>query len=279
MEKSDTRIKHTNEDYLELVSNLQKLIRIILLEIRGEVRELTDILFLYSLARACVQIDSIFRLWDVEHYSDSLILYRTQVERLLTLHYLIDTKTIQEFDDWSFIENYENRNKAKSNPEHKQFLTKEFWTESRKRIEKYQRLKKEKTQWKRPNFSQLEEIAKKHDLLFLFKYGYRYASGFVHPLSSDGEEEFELVTGIPSRNKKEHDTTPIINNSVVVLIFIIELALNETSFEWNEYVFKVLSSSKDFIEHKSLDYKENMKIVEYMIENNYKIYRNILPNN
>jgi hypothetical protein len=271
MEKSDTRIKHTKEEYLDLVSVLQRLIRIVILEIREEVRELTDILFLYSLARACVQIDSIFRLWDLEHYSDSLILYRTQVERLLTLHYLVDTKTIKEFDDWSFIENYENRNNAKSDQEHNQFLTKEFWTESRERIEKYQRLKKEKVSWKRPDSSQLEDIARKHNLLFLYKYGYRYASGFVHPLSSDGEAEFELVTGIKAKNKKENDTTPIINNSVVVLIFIIDLALNETNFEWNEYVFKILSSSKDFIENKSLDYKENMKIVEYMIENNYKI--------
>ena len=180
---------------------------------------------------------------------------------------------------WSFIENYENRNKAKSDQEHNQFLTKEFWAESRKRIEKYQKLKKEKVSWKRPNSSQLEDIAKKHDLLFWYKYGYRYASGFVHPLSSDGEAEFELVTGINAKNKKENDTTPIINNSVVVLIFIIELALNETNFEWNEYVFKILSSSKDFIENKSLDYKENMKIVEYMIENNYKIYKRILPIN
>jgi len=279
MEKSDKRIKHTGEEYLELVSILQRLIRIILLEIRKEVRELKDILFLYSLARACVQIDSIFRLWQLEHYSDCLILYRTQVERLLTLHYLVDTNTIKEFDDYSFIENYENRNKAKSDTEHNKLLTKEFWAESRKRIEKYQRLKKEKVSWQRPNSSQLEDIAKKHDLLFLYKYGYRYASGFVHPLSSDGEAEFELVTGITPKDKKVYDTTPTINNSVVVLIFIIELALNETNFEWNEYVFKILSSSKDFIENKTLDYKENMKIVEYMIKNNYKIYKNILPNN
>ena len=279
MEKSDKRIKHTGEEYLELVSILQRLIRIILLEIRKEVRELKDILFLYSLARACVQIDSIFRLWQLEHYSDCLILYRTQVERLLTLHYLVDTNTIKEFDDYSFIENYENRNKAKSDTEHNKLLTKEFWAESRKRIEKYQRLKKEKVSWQRPNSSQLEDIAKKHDLLFLYKYGYRYASGFVHPLSSDGETEFELVTGVTPKDKKVYDTTPIINNSVVVLIFIIELALNETNFEWNEYVSKILSSSKDFIENKTLDYKENMKIVEYMIKNNYKIYKNILPNN
>ena len=273
MEKSDIRITHTYEDYLELTTTIQKLIKIMLLELRTEVKEFKDIMFLYSLARAGVQIESILDLWELQHYSDCLILYRTQVERLLTLHYLIDSDTIQEFDEWSFIQNYENRNKAKSDREHSKFLVNKFWTESRRRIEKYQRLKKENVTWTRPSSSKLEEIAKKHDLLFLYKYGYKYASGFVHPLSSDGEEEFGLVTGIQPKNGKQFDTIPIINNSIVVLIFIVKLALDETNFSWNEYVFKVLNSAEDFIVEHSPDYKEHMKVVEYMIENDIKIYK------
>jgi len=273
MKKSDIRITHTYEDYLELTTTIQRLIKIILLELRTEVKEYKDIMFLYSLARASVQIESILNLWELQHYSDCLILYRTQVERLLTLHYLIDTDTIQDFDKWSFIQNYENRNDAKSDREHSKFLVNEFWTESRRRIEKYQRLKKENIIWTRPNSNELEKVAKKHDLHFSYKYGYKYASGFVHPLSSDGEEEFGLVTGIKPRNRIKFDTTPIINNSVVVLIFIVKLALNETNFSWNEYVFKVLNSAGDFISENSLDYKEHMKVVEYMIENDIKIYK------
>jgi len=231
-------------------------------------------MFLYSLARASTQIESILQLWKLKHYSDCLILYRTQVERLLTYHHLIDTNTIKEFDDWSFIQNYENRNKAKSDREHKPFLTKEFWTESRKRIDKYQRLKSQNITWKRPDPNTLEDIAKKYDIDFFFKYGYKYGSGFVHPLSSDGEDEFSIVTGISPKHQKDYDATPILNNSVVVLILIVELALNESSFAWNEYVFKVINDCKDTIRNGNQTYKETMKIVEYMINTNFKIYKN-----
>lgn len=277
MQKSDIRITHNYEEYLELTSIIQRLIKIVLLELRTEVKELKDIMFLYALARASIQIESILHLWNLQHYSDCLILYRTQVERLLTLHYLVDSNTIKEFDDWSFIQNYENRNKAKSDREHAQFLIKDFWTESRKRIEKYQRLKSEDVSWKRPNPDTLEKVAKEHDIHFLFKYGYKYASGFVHPLSLDGEDEFGLVTGISPKSKNNFDTTPIINNSIVVLILIVKLALNEINFSWNEYVFKVLNSSEDFIRDRNLDYKEHMKVVEYMIETDFKIYKNTPP--
>ncbi len=273
MEKSDIRIKFSFDEYSEMISVLRRLIKIILLELRTEVSESKDIMFLYSLARASIQIESILQLWKLKHYSDCLILYRTQVERLLTYHYLIDTNTIKEFDDWSFIQNYENRNKVKSDREHNPYLTKEFWTESRKRIEKCQRLKSQNITWKRPDPSTLEEIAKKHDIEFFFKYGYKYGSGFVHPLSSDGEDEFGIVTDIIPENQKDHDTTPILNNSVVVLILIIELALNESSFAWNKYVFKVINDCKDYIRNGKQDYKETMKIVEYMINTNFKIYK------
>lgn len=272
MEKSDNRIKHTSEEYKELAFDLKKIIKIILLQLRTQVREKKDIMFLYSLARGIVQTESIIDLWTKKHYSDCMVLYRTQVERLLTLHYLVDSETIQEYDDWSFIQNYEARNKAKSDQEHAAFLNKGFWVENEKRIEKYQRLKKLKITWKRPNPTKLEEIAKSHDLLFLFKYGYRHASGYVHPLSSDGEDEFEIVTGIPPKNKRDYDTTPILNNSIVVLYLMLQLALQEMNFKWHEEVFKTMNLIEDYIRNHVDDYKKHLNIIEEMFEVNFKIY-------
>ena len=162
------------------------------------------------------------------------------------MYYLIDTNSIKDFDDWSFIQNFENRNKAKSDKEQNHFLNKEFWKESTKRIEKYHRLKAEKVEWKRPDSKTFEDIAKKHNAHFLFKYGYQYASGYVHPLSSDGEDEFEIVTGIKGKRSIEMDATPIIRNSVVVLILMLRFSLNEMKFEWKENVFKFLNRIKIF---------------------------------
>ena len=84
MERSDNRIKHTSEEYKNLAFDLKKIIKIILLQLRTQVREKKGIMFMYSLARGIVQTESIIDLWTKKHYSDCMVLYRTQVERLLT---------------------------------------------------------------------------------------------------------------------------------------------------------------------------------------------------
>jgi hypothetical protein len=275
MQKSDIRIKHSFEEYSDLITLIRRLVKIILIELRTEVSEQKDIMLLYALAKASTQIESILQLWKLKHYSDCWILYRTQVERLLTYHYLIDSNTIKEFDEWSFIQNYETRNKAKSDIKQNPFLIKAFWIENRKRVERYQRLKSENVIWKRPNSDDLEKVARKHNMLDLFWYGYKNASSFVHPLSTEGADEFALVTGLNPRSNDDFDSTPIIYNSLVVLIQIVRLALNETNFEWNEYVFKVIEGCEDFLRDGNQDYKEYMKVVESMINIKFKIFKKI----
>lgn len=272
-QKSDIRIILDSKELSELKSDLKHLIKIILLELRTEVRAYKDIMFLYALARAIVQVESIFQLWELKHISDCLILYRTQVERLLNLYYLIDTNSIKEFEDWSFIQNFDMRNKAKSDQEQNQYLDKTFWNESPQRIKRYEKLKSRKIKWKRPNSSTLEETAKKHNIYFLYKYGYKYASGFVHPLSSDGEEEFELVTGIKAKGKPELDTTPILFNSIIVLLAVIRLFVNESSFECHVSVSQTLRGVENYLHEKNADYKNYLKNIEDLILDDNKIFK------
>ncbi len=270
---SDNRVILTFEEFSYLKHQIVDFIKIILRELRTEVRDIKDILFMYSLARAVVQIESIFQLYKLNHYSDCLILYRTQVERLLTLYYLIDTNTIQEFDDWSFIQNFEARNKAKSDVEQKNHLNKQFWQESPKRISRYKKLKEQGVNWERPTSNEFEEIAVKHNALWLYKYGYKHSSGYVHPLASDGAEEFGFVTGIQPRGKIELDYTPIISNATVVFILIVDFALNEMNFEWIGYVFKFIESIKEYIQNGSTKYWEYKNTIDNYIKENSPIFR------
>jgi len=270
---SDNRSLLTTDDIIKIKDELIDLVTYILKELRTQVQDKKDIMFMYSLARAVTQIESISTLYNLTHISDCLILYRTQVERLLTLFHLIDSDTIQDFDDWSFIQNFETRNKAKSDREQKDHLNPKFWKESEKRLKRYQRLKYAGVNWIRPKSDEFEKIAKRHDVFELYKYGYKYASGFVHPLASDGEDDFGLVIGMKARNKVELDTRPIINNALVVFIFIVDFALDEMNFEWNEYVFKFLNSCKDSIRNGTNCYKENKRIIDGFRKNNLPIYR------
>ncbi len=271
--KSDNRVILSFDDYSDLKTQIVDFITIILRELRTEVRDKKDILFMYSLARGVAQIESIFHLYRLNHYSDCFILYRTQVERLLTLYYLIDTNSIQEFDDWSFIQNFEARNKAKSDIEQKEHLNKQLWNESKERICLYQKLKKQGINWKRPTSKEFEEIAVRHNALWLYKYGYKHSSGYVHPLASDGEEEFGLVTGIKPSGGIDLDYLPIISNATVVLIFIVDFALNEMNFEWIGYVFKFIESLKDHIQNGSPEFLEHKITIESYIKENVPIFR------
>lgn len=270
---SDNRMILTLEELIDMKNQVTDFVRYILNDLRTLVRDKKDIMFMYSLARAVIQVESIFTLYELNHLSDCMVLYRTQVERLLTLYYLVDSNTINDFDDWSFIQNFETRNKAKSDNEHKEHLNPKFWKESKERIERYQRLKKKGVKWARPNPDKLEEIAKKHYVFDLFKYGYKDASGFVHPLASDGEDEFGLVIGLKPKNRVELDTRPIINNALVVFIFIVDFALDEMNFEWNEFAFKFFNSCKDSIRNGTQEYKENKRIIDGFISNNLPIYK------
>lgn len=270
---SDNRTTLTVDEMIDLKNQIIYFVRYILTELRTIVRDKKDIMFMYSLARAVVQIESIFKLYELKHLSDCLILYRTQVERLLTLYHLIDTDTIQEFDDWTFIQIFDIRNKAKSDREQNEHLNPKFWTENNQRIEKYQKLKKKGANWVRPNSKELEEISKRHGIHELFKYGYRGASGYVHPMANDGEEEFGLVINMKPKNHVELDTRPIINNSLVVFIFIVNFALDEMDFEWNEYVFKFFTACTDSIKNGTQEYMEFKKIIDGFIKNDIKIYK------
>jgi hypothetical protein len=270
---SDTRPMLSTEEMIAMKNSISDFVVYILGELREKVDNRKDFLFMYSLSRAVVQVDAIASLYQKKYYSDCRILYRTQIERLLTLHYLIDSNTIEDFDDWSFIQVFEERNKVKSDITRNQLLNKKFWEEGKERVEKYKLLKKNRVTWERPNSSKLEEISKQHGVHVLYKYGYKSASGEVHPIASDGFEEFGLILGLKPQGYPEYDNRPILNNALSVFIEIVIFILNEIDFEWFEPVSMFLESCKKSLRSGTTEYEVNKKIIDMAVAKKFPIYR------
>jgi hypothetical protein len=270
--QSENRPMLSLQQMKAMKESLSQLVNYIIVELMAKADNKKVQLFMYSLARAVVQIDSIFTLYEKGYGSDSLILFRTQIERLLTLHYVIDNDSINEYDDYSFVQNFEARNNVKSDSKRNETLNQEFWRESKSRIERYQRLKKKGKFWERPKAYQLEEISKNHGIHELYKYGYNNASGEVHPLASDGFEELSLVSGIKPKNHQELDSRPIINNALVVFLAIVDLAIDEMGYGWRMEVFNFLKSYQQSIREGISKYEMDNQALWDLISNRVPIY-------
>jgi hypothetical protein len=218
----------------ELIDDCQTFSNIIVRQVSAEIKgSYKDICITYFLARCSYMLNSIKTLYISGEYSDCLILYRALIDRLLLLYYLVDTDSFKEFDDWSFKKIFEETTSAKNDPQLKKIANSIKYDETEYRIARYNRIKKEGIKWKRPK---AEDIAKTLAMITLYKYGYAHASGFVHPMSGDGELEYKKILGTLSDEYVKSYRT-ILNNSLIVFIYLLEESLGEYNFEWIEEVF------------------------------------------
>jgi hypothetical protein len=59
---------------------------------------------------------------------------------------------------------------------------------------RYDAISGKQARWRRPK---AEDVAKRMNLGFLYRFGYDYASTHVHPLSGDGEADFTMLISAP----------------------------------------------------------------------------------
>ncbi len=265
---SDKRIKHTFGELSGFIKTLYKFTQILLDELAEQTLSHTykdkrkqDYL-IQSIARSRVQIKSVFLLFELKHYSDMNILMRNMAEKLLILYDLVDNNNFTEFYNFSIVSNFEIRNKIKSDANVKQNLNTKFWSETKERQKSYELIKCFKTKWVRPNSSRLEVIAKKHDLLEIYKYCYKTCSGFVHPTYSDGAEEFvDFIAGLEKVDDFESRIS-YLNNSTLMFILTLEIVVNELEGKKHPLIFSFINSSFDFIRDKKTIYKECFSQIE-----------------
>lgn len=183
--------------------------------------EIKEIIIRNFIAKSFSLLNSIFLLQQSRQFGESAILYRTLVERFVYLKYIIENKLYVEFDDWSYIKDFEVRNNFRSYPEFfDENIKKSFLKDEKTQIDRYERLKKEKLKWIEPN---IETYLKKIDLGFLYKLSYDLGSSYVHPRASEGH--FDVMRLTELKNENEWIFKPILHNSILINVAILQVGL------------------------------------------------------
>ena len=237
--------------YKEAIYTLDLFTKIILFQFAIHSTGIKDNIIRNFIARGIVALKSIMKLWEISDYQDCWVLHRCILDRLFHLEALAKDDTFELFERWSFKHQYDSRNKIRSDPDFKERINPEFFKDMDVQKERYIIISKERPQWRRPK---PQEVAKEMDLDFLYKYGYDYASKLVHPMATDGEEDFYRETKLSGRDFFI-DQRVIINNSCMAVIILINEGLSYSNLIWRRLTFDFLKNFMDFLENGSEKYK------------------------
>ena len=190
-------------------------------------------------ARASTTLVSIESLWRSNAFAECWSLHRTLVDRLFHLHVLAKEDAFQAFDDWSYVQQFEAKNAALSDPEIAPKLVSDFWKPNPTQKARYEQIKRTGARWRRPR---AEDAAKSLNVPFLYKFGYDFASTHVHPMANDGEEEFKRLTGLGDPPNLEYRV--VLHNSILAFSLLVNEALIASRLEWHKTIHECIEASR-----------------------------------
>lgn len=192
------------------------------------------------IARGMSSLQSIYHVWEIGNEQDAWILHRSLVDRLLHLHFLGVTDSFTDFEEYSFISMFKARDKIISNPlmRNKVQQLKEIHKNER---QKYETLLIKGCKWKRPR---AQDVAKQMNLSLVYDISYDYASMHVHPLSSDGFNDFQKLIEIPDKLTLPDST--VVRNSINVQSLLVQEAFNISKMRWRAIAYDFLSQIRSF---------------------------------
>ncbi len=245
---------------------------LVLFEFRADISSVKDKILCNFLAKSISQLDTIQMLSYNRKTSDGYMLYRGMIDRLGHLFYLQRTETFQQFDDWSFIQKYEFNNSVLSDPNFNTIIEASKFKPTITDTKKYQTLKLIKNIWSRPK--NIEDEFKKRELGFLYKYGYDHASGFVHPLSNDGEIEGIKLLEVANEIAIQHDDywlNILLQNSCLISSMTIQECLNQSSFKWHTLVYDFINSFRQAMNNEENKFQLYFQDLKTIRETGFKL--------
>lgn len=237
-----TNNRLTEINYDRVINSLENVTKGILHSFVFENLTIKEIIIRNFIAKSFSLLNSVNLLQQTKQFGESAVLYRVLVERFLYLKYIADNNLYKEFDDWSFVKNFESRNNVRSFPEFNKNIEEGFLKDEKTEIVRYQKLKSSKNKWKEPN---LENYSKQIDLGFLYKLSYDVGSSFVHPRSSEGQIDVNRLTGL--QNNKEWTFIPILHNSILIHLVIIKTSFIALKFENNKMIYTYCDKLLNYI--------------------------------
>ena len=221
-----------------------------------------DLIVRNFIARADTMVRGILRLWEIKDYGDCWIIHRTLLDRHFHLRALNDNDQFDLFDDWSFKMQYEAANRLRSDLDLKgqlKGLVDDLTMEQKAR---YRQLVKAPPDWRRPK---AEDVARAMDLMFLYKYGYDFASQHVHPMANDGQEDFFNITRLEPRPKFPQSVM-VLSNSVLAASLVVQEALNASTLLWCKVVYDAVDGVRNFLHSATPEYFLPLAKVSKMFE-------------
>ncbi len=240
------------ENYRDALESLQGVIGAVIYSLALYPSDTKHFILRNTLARCSMSLKAIFALWDISDFQDAWTLHRALLERLFHIIDLDEKEDHENFDDWSFLEQYKAQNRVKSDPLFKHEATSPIYDLSNEKLQRAKRLAASPPAWRRPK---AEEVAKSIDLGFLYRYGYDYASMHVHPMATDGEQDFFTITKLePSPNFP--DQISVLSNSLLVATLILQEVLSQSSFKWRSPLWDFIDGVREFLGSGAETYKD-----------------------
>jgi len=238
-------------EYRFLLDALKAFATIVLFECHRAASEKRDLIIRNFIARATVTLESILRLWDARAFGDCWALFRTLVDRHFHLHMITINDEFDAFEEWSFVRLFEMNNNIASDTT---LTTEQKEGQPKPTLEqkaRYKELKARGFLWREPK---PEEAAKSFGLPILYKFGYDYASRFLHPLATDGLFEFEYLTQLGDKGDRG-DQRLILHNAALSLTILLNEALLATSVEWRGLMYDCIEGFRKALTGEGLEYK------------------------
>jgi hypothetical protein len=176
---------------------------------------------------------------------------------------LNEQNQFEVFEAWSFVQQYNAQNRVRSDPEFREAAKSAVFTPTAEQRERYRELTKSPPVWQRPK---AEEVAKRMNLQFLYKFGYDPGSRHVHPMANDGQQDFYTITKLePEPNFP--DQRSALSNTILFGAMIVQEGLNASDFRWRALVYDFLSHLLQHLQTGARDYQLSFVKLAGMFEN------------
>ncbi len=209
-----------------------------------------EIIIRNFIAKSTMSLKSIFKLYEIKSYQDCWSIHRCLIDRLFHLHSITKNNEFDVFDDWSFLLQYNAQNNARSDVNFNRKINIKEFTPNKIEKKRANNLQNNPPKWKRPD---PEKIAKDMNLYFLYNYGYHFASSHIHPMASDGAQDFITLTGLNSKSNFP-DPKYVLHNSIIIFCLIIREGLNGSCLSWRKIIFEFLDEIVNFLNSGKEDY-------------------------
>ena len=249
------------DSYKEAIEILDKVVTGILFSFAKHSAETKDVIISNFIARAIVSLKGIMQLWQMRDYQDCWVLLRCILDRVFHLLVLARDNTFELFEKWSFKERRDYVDKIRNDPDFMRKVDPNYFKKVDEQKQRYVAISREKPRWKRPK---AKVVAREMGLMPLYKYGYDFASTYVHPMANDGHADFVRQTNL-TEPELFLDQRLIIHDSCLSVAFLIQEGLSSSTLRWDNLLYHFLKDFFGFLENGVTDYRVSFVKISELI--------------